>query len=199
MKSEPVFYPVYNSSVAQDSGSSTSDESYESAHSYDAKANSYSSSSYAAPSPSYPATYSVHSVPSASYGAPSSHYGSPGVASYYPAPTYGPPTSYYPSPPVTQIVHHLPEAQKSHSDWFLSKILKKFDLVFISKILLKLLIFKKIVKFIGVACLLLFIPILKKKFEEHTSEEEEEEDEGRKFNKLDKYGKKFKLSLAKIY
>lgn len=80
----------------------------------------------------------------------------------------------------------MPEAQKSHGEWFLAKLMKKFDLILVSKILLKLIIFKKIVKFIGIICLLLFIPILKKKFEEHTSEEED--DEGRRIQALDAYG-----------
>lgn len=64
--------------------------------------------------------------------------------------------------------------------------MKKVDLILVSKILLKLIIFKKIVKFIGVICLLLFIPVLKKKFEEHASEEEE--DEERRIKGLDAYG-----------
>jgi hypothetical protein len=163
-------------------------------------------------------------VPSSNYGSPgvSSTYGSPGVSSYYPAPSYGPPTSYGPSPsygpshyPTTTVIHQMPsmpEAQKSsHSEWFIAKIMKKFDLILVSKILLKvsvnlrkigeilcifnetkfyqnsqLIIFKKIVKFIGIICLLMFIPILKKKFEEHTGDSEEEED--RRIKPLDDYG-----------
>lgn len=83
-------------------------------------------------------------------------------------------------------MQNMPEVQKSHSEWFLAKIMKKFDLILMSKILLKLIIFKKIVKFIGLICLLLFIPVLKKKFEEHTSDDEEEE---RRIKDLDAYGK----------
>jgi ABC-type cobalt transport system substrate-binding protein len=79
----------------------------------------------------------------------------------------------------------MPEAQKSsHSEWFLAKLMKKFDLILVSKILLKLIIFKKIV--IGIICLLMFIPILKKKFEEHTGESDEEEE--RRIKPLDDYG-----------
>lgn len=66
--------------------------------------------------------------------------------------------------------------------------MKKFDLILMSKILLKLIIFKKIVKFIGIICLLLFIPVLKKKFEEHTDDGEEEEE--RRIQELDAYGKR---------
>lgn len=43
------------------------------------------------------------------------------------------------------------------------KLKLKLDLFFLGKILLKLIIFKKIVSFIAVICLLLFIPSLKKK------------------------------------
>lgn len=83
-------------------------------------------------------------------------------------------------------MHHTPEAQKSLGEWFVAKFMKKVDLILVSKILLKLIIFKKIVKFIGIICLLLFIPVLKKKFEEHTSDEEE--DEERRIKGLDAYG-----------
>lgn len=84
----------------------------------------------------------------------------------------------------------MPEAQKSsHSEWFLAKLMKKFDLILVSKIILKLIIFKKIVKFIGIICLLMFIPILKKKFEEHSGESDEEEE--RRIKPLDDYGEKF--------
>lgn len=78
----------------------------------------------------------------------------------------------------------MPEAQKSHGEWFLSKLLKKFDLILVSKIMLKLIIFKKIIKFIGIICLLMFIPILKKKFEESYDSSEED---GRRIKFLDDY------------
>ena len=64
--------------------------------------------------------------------------------------------------------------------------MKKFDLILMSKILLKLIIFKKIIKFIGLICLLMFIPVLKKKFEEHTGDGEDEEE--RRIKGLDAYG-----------
>lgn len=47
----------------------------------------------------------------------------------------------------------------------------KFDLLTLGKILLKLLIFKKIVKFIGVICLLMFLPtLIEKKKEAHNED-----------------------------
>lgn len=196
-KPEPVYYPVYNHSVTQDTPPS-SDETYDVQSNYDPKSNSYASSSYSAPSTSYgQPSYSVQSVqsssygvPSSSYGVPSSSYGSPGSSSYYPSPSYGQPSTSYGSSsyyPAATVMQKVPEAQKSHGEWFLAKLMKKFDLILVSKILLKLIIFKKIVKFIGIICLLLFIPILKKKFEEHTSSEEDDE-ESRRIQPLDAYG-----------
>lgn len=188
-KPEPVYYPVYNHSVTQDGASASSDEAYETIpSSYDTKTKTYVSSSYGAPSHSYGApSYSVQSVQSSSY-VPSSSYGSPGISSYYPHPSYGPPpSSYY--PPTSMMPHPMPEAaQKSNSEWLIAKIMKKFDLILVSKILLKLIIFKKIVKFIGLICLLMFIPVLKKKFEEHTSDGDGDEDEERRIKELDAYG-----------
>jgi hypothetical protein len=45
--------------------------------------------------------------------------------------------------------------------WILSKIKAKLNLFTLGKILLKLVIFHKIVKFFGLICLLLFLPSLK--------------------------------------
>lgn len=72
----------------------------------------------------------------------------------------------------------------------MAKLMKKFDLILMSKILLKLIIFKKIVKFIGVICLLMFIPILKKKFDDHTGDGEGDEEEERRIKELDAFGKR---------
>ena len=206
----------HNHSVTQEIAATTSEEMYDSPLSaYDEKTNSYVSNSYQPPSSSnFGSSYSVHSAPSSSfspsssygtpsitYGAPSSSYGTPsGMSSYYSQssqPSYGPPSSSYgsshtsygspPSPTYYPAVVKQPEAQKSNSEWFVTKMMKKFDLILMSKILLKLIIFKKIVKFIGIICLLMFIPMLKKKFEEHTSESGEEE-EDRRIKHLDSYG-----------
>lgn len=66
--------------------------------------------------------------------------------------------------------------------WLLEKIKFKVDFYTIGKILLKLVIFKKIVKFIGIICLLLFLPTLKKKLgmgdkDHHSSDESDDESE----------------------
>lgn len=78
-----------------------------------------------------------------------------------------------------------PQQKGSHTEWFIAKLLKKFDLVLMSKIILKIIIFKKIIKFIGLICLLMFIPLLKKKFEDHSGELDDEE---RRIDSLDAYG-----------
>uniref|UniRef100_A0A182JNS6 Uncharacterized protein n=1 Tax=Anopheles christyi TaxID=43041 RepID=A0A182JNS6_9DIPT len=110
-----------------------------------------------------------YSVPSNSYGPPTStgnelyqpaphkEYGPPP-----PKPVYGPPKPIYgppPPPPSGPVTHGMPYF--SPENWLLSKLKFKFDLFTIGKILLKLVIFKKIVKFIALLCLLFFIPTLK--------------------------------------
>uniref|UniRef100_A0A182PAI0 Uncharacterized protein n=1 Tax=Anopheles epiroticus TaxID=199890 RepID=A0A182PAI0_9DIPT len=111
-----------------------------------------------------------YSVPTGSYGPPTStgnelyqpaphkEYGPP------PKPVYGPPKPIYgppppPPPPPGPVTHGMPYF--SPENWLLSKLKFKFDLFTIGKILLKLVIFKKIVKFIALLCLLFFIPTLK--------------------------------------
>jgi hypothetical protein len=108
----------------------------------------------------------------------------PGSASYYPSshmPPPPPPPQYGPPTGIMETV------QKGH-EGFIEKLIKKIDLVLMSKALLKLIIFKKIIKFIAVICLLMFIPVLKKKFEESAGGSGNE-DEERKSKLLDSYCK----------
>lgn len=54
--------------------------------------------------------------------------------------------------------------EKNNSEpefWFFDKFSNKIDLVWMTKILLKLIVFKKVVKFIALICLLFFLPALK--------------------------------------
>lgn len=60
---------------------------------------------------------------------------------------------------------------------FLDKFKLKLDLFTIGKLLLKLVIFKKIVSFIAIICLLLFIPSLKN----HDKDESMDDDMMRSF------------------
>lgn len=65
--------------------------------------------------------------------------------------------------------------------WLFDKFSKKTDLVLLTKILLKLIIFKKIVKFIALVCLLFFIPALK--------DENADTDDKKDARNFDIYGK----------
>ncbi|XP_035895514.1 uncharacterized protein LOC118504740 [Anopheles stephensi] len=129
-----------------------------------------------------------YSVPSANYGpptgnelyqpAPHKEYGPP------PKPVYGPPKPIYgpppPPPPSGPVSHGMPYF--SPENWLLSKLKFKFDLFTVGKILLKLVIFKKIVKFIALLCLLFFIPTLKPSGGGGHSEESSEEDRRRSYD-----------------
>lgn len=93
-------------------------------------------------------------------------YGAPSPTPVYgpPKPAYGPPPPHF--PPPHHHHHHAypvygpPPTHAPRGDWLWDKFHLKFDLFTLGKILLKLLIFKKIVKFIGVICLLMFLPTL---------------------------------------
>lgn len=102
--------------------------------------------------------YLPPSTPAPIYGPPAPVYGPP-------APVYGPPQPYYKPIPYKYHPH-------DHSS-LLEKIKTKINLFTIGKILLKLVIFKKIVKFIGLICLLLFLPKLKDMFKEDMSNDED--------------------------
>lgn len=110
------------------------------------------------------------------YGTPSTGYGAPYPPTSYgsypsgPGPVYGPPKPInmynYAGPPHA---YNLPGEH-----WLLDKLKLKLDLFTIGKLLLKLIIFKKIIKFIAVICLLLWLP----KFQTKHMKDMEEEDEG---------------------
>ncbi|XP_002043851.2 uncharacterized protein LOC6619636 [Drosophila sechellia] len=84
-----------------------------------------------------------------------------------PPPEYGPPAGYPsygpPPPPFYKPAPFIP--YHSH-DSILEKLKSKINLYTLGKILLKLLIFKKIVKFIGLIFLLLVLPKLKNIFKD---------------------------------
>lgn len=134
--------------------------------------------------------HSAASSPQPSYEYPKQEYGIP---SYNPKTEYGPPSynfkPIYGAPinhPVYRAPHHhyeyLPSPTYSapRDNWFsLDKFKINFDMYTIGKILLKLLIFKKIIKFMALICLLLFLP----KFQsDSTSTTTVVHDEGRQFN-----------------
>lgn len=104
------------------------------------------------------------------YGPPQAAYGPPGLPpSGYGAPLgpsgYGAPFGY------GQMGYGMPYFAPGH--WLLNKLKLKLDIFTVGKILLKLLIFKKIVKFFAIICLLLFLPKLKPESDDsHGSGEE---------------------------
>ncbi|XP_062539682.1 uncharacterized protein LOC134207787 [Armigeres subalbatus] len=109
-----------------------------------------------APSSSY--DYSL--TPSSGYGAPPNSYGPPPKAVYGPPkPVYGPPQPVYGPPPPQPMTHGTPHM--SPESWLFSKLKMKLNWFTLAKILLKIVIFKKIVKFLALLCLLFFIPTLK--------------------------------------
>ncbi|KAL0119322.1 hypothetical protein PUN28_009712 [Cardiocondyla obscurior] len=142
-----------------------------------------------------PLDYNEHyGPPKNSYGPPQNSYGPPNDgAPYYPQISFESPGSYPSShgygpsiqPAVPTPVYGAPY---SLSDVAHISLLPSIDLGLplalklnaftIAKIILKLVIFKMIVKFIAVICLLLFIPkleIIKKKVSNKDDDEEEEE------------------------
>ncbi|XP_055586119.1 uncharacterized protein LOC129738839 [Uranotaenia lowii] len=109
-------------------------------------------------------SYDYSLASSSGYGASAAggSYGAPAPKPAYgaPKPVYGPPppmsSGYGPPAPVYHGKPYL-----SPENWLLSKLKLKFDWFVLAKILLKIVIFKKIVKFIALLCLLFFIPTLK--------------------------------------
>lgn len=90
-----------------------------------------------------------------------------------PGPVYGLPQSplYNPPPPV--FYKHSHPTPYNTNDSFLGKLKSKINLFTLGKIILKLLIFKKIIKFIGLICLLLVLPKLKHIFSDSMTIEDE--------------------------
>ncbi|XP_074094539.1 uncharacterized protein LOC141524498 isoform X2 [Cotesia typhae] len=152
---------------------------------YGAPSSSYGtpSSSYGVPSSNYGTPSNSYGVPSSSYGAPSSSYGPPSTSygSVQTQNSYGPSNSYLPANRPTQEYgsvwngYALPQLMPAIDfSWPFALKLNAFT---IAKILLKLVIFKIIVKFIAVICLLLFIP----KLEMKNNDDDSDDDESRVF------------------
>lgn len=154
----------------------------------------YSAPVYNAPSPSYGQPLPSYGPPSPSYGPPSTaSYGPPTFSYGAPSYSYGPPTHYGPPKPVFHHHYGPPShpiiiSAPREENWLLNKFKFKIDLFTLGKILIKLIIFKKIIKFIALICLLLFLPKLQPKSivnmsdlfgSEEESEESEESEERR--------------------
>lgn len=91
-------------------------------------------------------------------------------------PVYGPPA---PAP-----IYGAPHAFLS----ILDKLKFKLDLFTIGKILLKIALFKKFVSFVGIICLLLFIPYLKKKVDDGVPQGGDDDDD----EAMRGFGKKYR-------
>nr|XP_033342698.1 DNA-directed RNA polymerase II subunit RPB1-like isoform X2 [Megalopta genalis] len=132
-------------------------------------------------SQSYPQSYPQSQPPRATYGAPSHSYPPTSYEYLPPQQAYGPPAPTYGVPHGSSETPSfvLPTIDFS---WPFALKLNAFTL---AKILLKLVIFKMIVKFIAVICLLLFIPKLeiKKKGNKpmnNNDDDDDDDDEGRR-------------------
>ncbi|XP_032597720.1 uncharacterized protein LOC116806043 [Drosophila grimshawi] len=114
--------------------------------------------------------YQYNPPPDNSYLPPDNSYLPPATSP--PAPVYGPPPLPYNSQPPVFYRPSYPTPYHTH-DSFLDKLKSKISLLTIGKLILKLLIFKKIVKFIGIICLLLVLPKLKNMFHDSMPMEED--------------------------
>lgn len=155
------YTPSYSSS---DSGFSSGSTSYSGSSSY-LPSQSYPSppvkfetditynsppNTYGPPSNSYGPPAHTYGPPAPSYGPPAQNYGPP---NYNPAPVYGPPKPSYGVPYTAPGIGGFGMG-------LLDKLHLKLDILTIAKLMLKFLIFKKIVTMIAVVCFLLVIPKL---------------------------------------
>lgn len=147
-------------------------------------------------------------------------YGPPGYEPPKPS-VYGPPAYeakpiYAAAPTIHQVYygHSAPYSPTTAAGWsaprddhwLLNKLKLKMDFFTIGKILLKLLIFKKIVKFIALICLLLFLPKLQAissstpdKDDEEALEERRQFDVKCKLNCVDFYLNSFLTASTRPY
>ncbi|KAJ2951065.1 hypothetical protein O0L34_g5444 [Tuta absoluta] len=133
---------------------------------YNAPTNTYGppANTYGPPSNNYGPPSNTYGPPANSYGPPSNSYGPPtNTGGPYPAPVYGPPKPLAPvyGPPM-KPTYGVPYAGPSGFPGFgfLDKLAFKLDILTVAKLMLKFLIFKKLVTMLAVVCMLLVIPKL---------------------------------------
>ncbi|KAF7264918.1 uncharacterized protein LOC143191661 [Rhynchophorus ferrugineus] len=122
---------------------------------------------YGPPAPQYGPPAPQYGPPAPQYGPPAPHYGSFAEPAPYPVSAYGPPQNL-------QVFYGMPHAMVNVWDKLWEKLKFKLDIFTLGKILLKLVIFKKIVSVIAILCLLLFIPSLKHKKQTNNTDNEDE-------------------------
>lgn len=166
------YTPPYSSS---DSGFSSGSTSFSGPSSSYLPSSSYSSPpvkfetdiTYSSPPNSYGPPSNSYGPPVESYGPPAQSYGPPAQMYGPPAQTYGPPIHkpfapvYGPPKPSYGVPYTAPGGGIGGFGMALfDKLHLKLDILTIAKLMLKFLIFKKIVTMIAVVCFLLVIPKL---------------------------------------
>lgn len=152
---------------------------FESDITYNSPPNTYGppSSSYGPPAQSYGPPAHTYGPPAQNYGPPAHSYGPP---VHKPLPAPPPPPVYGPPGPPLKPSYGVPYTAPGFG--FLDKLSLKLDILTIAKLLLKFLIFKKLVTMLAVVCMLLVIPklISFKKDDSGQSNDEDERNFGRK-------------------
>lgn len=135
--------------------SSSNSYKFEPEITYNSPPNTYGppANTYGPPSNTYGPPTQTYGPPALNYGSPSQNYGPPvqsyGPPVHKPVPVYGPPPK-----PSYGVPYTAPGLG------FLDKLSLKLDILTVAKLLLKFMIFKKIVTMIAVVCMLLVIPKL---------------------------------------
>lgn len=157
---------------------------FESEITYNAPPNTYGppAHTYGPPAQTYGPPAQTYGPPAQTYGLPAQTYGPPAHTYGPPAPSYGPPI-HKPLPPPLPPPIYGPPLKPSYgvpytapAFGFLDKLAFKLDILTIAKLLLKLLIFKKLVTMLAVVCMLMVIPKLvsfKKDAPEPSTDEED--------------------------
>lgn len=136
--------------------------------SFSGPSNSYLPSSSYTPSVKFESDITYDAPPN-SYGPPAKSYGPPAHSYGPPAHTYGPPSYPYGPPihkPLPPPIYGPPLKPNYGVPYtapalgFFDKFALKLDILTIAKLLLKFLIFKKLVTMLAVVCMLLVIPKL---------------------------------------
>lgn len=170
------YSPPFSSDTSFSSSGSSSFSGPSSSNSYLPPSSSYGSPvkfepeiTYNSPPNTYGPPSSNYGPPANSYGPPANTYGPPAHTYGPPAQTYGPPAQTY-GPPIQKPLPpplYGPPLKPSYGVpytapglGFLDKLSLKLDILTIAKLLLKFLIFKKLVTMLAVVCMLLVIPKL---------------------------------------
>ncbi|XP_075975264.1 uncharacterized protein LOC142975979 [Anticarsia gemmatalis] len=172
------YHPGYDYSPpsSSDSFSSSGSSSFSgpsASNSYLPPSTSYGSPVKFEPEITYNAPPNTYGPPAQTYGPPAQTYGPPVQTYGPPAQTYGPPAQSYgppvhkPLPPPLPPPIYGPPLKPSYGVpytapalGFLDKLAFKLDILTIAKLVLKLLIFKKLVTMLAVVCMLMVIPKL---------------------------------------